>query len=100
MVSFGFVLSFLSLFFTVQSAYSQYISGGFTVNDNQYTLRWEVFGPFVTFRAIARGTGFLGFGLSPKGTMEGADFFISGMYDNGTIYAVVSLPPISQSTVR
>ena len=83
------VLLFLSG--TMVLVESQLIRGGFTINDNQYTLRWEVHHPFITFRAIARGTGFVGFGLSPKGTMEAADIFISGMYDNGTVYAIVSL---------
>jgi len=68
---------------------SQYVSGGFTVNDSQYTLRWEVLGPYVTFRAVARGTGYVGFGISPGGTMVEADLFVSGVYDNGTTYAIV-----------
>jgi len=73
----------------VEIVQSGYISGGFTINRDQYTLRWDVHHPFITFKAIARGTGFVGFGLSPKGTMEGSDLFISGMYDNGTVYAIV-----------
>jgi len=82
---------FIWLIILIIPSDSQYISGGFTINKNQYTLRWEVFGPYVTFRAVAKGTGFVGFGISPKGTMEGADLFISGMYENGTAYAIVRL---------
>jgi hypothetical protein len=69
---------------------SQHIHGGFTVNGNQYSLRWDVNGHFITFRATARGTGFVGFGLSPKGTMEESDLFIAGMHNNGTVYAMVN----------
>lgn len=72
-------------------AYAQYpIRGGFTINDNKYTLLWEVHWDYISFQAMAKGSGYVGFGISPTGKgMDGSDLFISGVFANGTVYGHV-----------
>jgi len=61
------------------------------LNDPNYFLSWE--SDFsqntTTFTAEVRTKGFVGLGLSYTGGMGGADIFIGGELDNGTLYSGV-----------
>ncbi|CAL8110020.1 unnamed protein product [Orchesella dallaii] len=53
-----------------------------------YLLSWEVdlTEKKITFEAEVATLGFVGLGISPSGSMAGADIFIAGVYENGTTY--------------
>jgi hypothetical protein len=72
----------------VEHSFGHYASihGGFTIDDNRYTLTWDVNHGWITFTATARTAGFVGFGISPGAVMEIQDLFVAGMYENGTVY--------------
>ncbi|XP_035712002.1 DBH-like monooxygenase protein 1 [Folsomia candida] len=81
---------FITLFATIAPVHPlpSHVRGGFTINNGQYVLTWEVRGGIAYFRAVAKGNGYVGFGLSPRGTMEASDLFLSGMHANGSVYAI------------
>lgn len=62
------------------------------VLDPRYTVEWR--SDFETkqleFLIRAKTTGFVGFGLSVGGTMNGADIVIGGVHPDGTKYFSVS----------
>ncbi|CAL8110024.1 unnamed protein product [Orchesella dallaii] len=53
-----------------------------------YILSWEVDLPEsrITFEVKVATLGYVGFGISPSGSMAGADIFIAGVYENGSSY--------------
>jgi len=55
------------------------------------TMSWEVdeVERSITFEIEAETTGYVGFGISPQGSMTGADIFIAGVANNGTPYSSV-----------
>ncbi len=66
------------------------VRAGYSTKNGSYVLEWEVTGPSITFKATRRGTGFVGFAISPTGGMAGADIFIAGIDVNGMPFANVS----------
>ena len=56
----------------------------------QVTLKWGFSNVFqnITFQLSVNTTGWVGFGLSPKGNMIGADIVIGGVESNGTYFKV------------
>jgi hypothetical protein len=70
------------------------------INEN-YTVIWQANfdEKCIQFNVTAKTTGFVGFGLSPAGGMEGADIFIGGVLDNGTSYAGVNSCKIQVTSV-
>lgn len=54
---------------------------GWTVNTDEGTI---------TFEVEAETHGYVGIGISPTGSMTGADIFIAGVHDNGSSYSSVS----------
>jgi len=61
-------------------------------NEN-YTVEWQANfdEKTIVFNITAKTSGFVGFGLSRSGGMEGADIVIGGVLDNGTSYFDVNL---------
>jgi len=57
------------------------------INEN-YKIDWQsnFDEKSVVFNITAKTTGFVGFGLSRAGGMEGADIVIGGVFENGTSY--------------
>jgi hypothetical protein len=57
-------------------------------DDGQIVLAWEANHETeqVVFEIEANTTGYVGFGISPQGSMAGADIFIAGVFPNGTSY--------------
>lgn len=57
------------------------------------TLAWDVdrTAERITFEIIAKPVGWVGFGISPQGSMDGADIFIAGVDGNGVPYHSVML---------
>jgi len=43
----------------------------------------------MTFELSVNTIGYVGFGISPKGGMRGADIFVAGVHANGTVYSSV-----------
>lgn len=60
-------------------------------DEGKVFLAWEFDNEtdIITFEMEVATTGFVGFGISPGGSMTGADIFIAGVHDNGTSYALV-----------
>jgi len=59
------------------------------LDDNgKIVLGWEVdsVAGVITFEIEAETTGYVGFGISPQGSMTGADIFIAGVNADGTPY--------------
>ncbi|CAL8081503.1 unnamed protein product [Orchesella dallaii] len=56
------------------------------IRDGEYVLEWEVDSENITVTAIARTLGYVGFGISPFGSMMDADLVLSGAYTNGSGY--------------
>ncbi|ODM98277.1 DBH-like monooxygenase protein 1 [Orchesella cincta] len=56
------------------------------IREGEYTLEWEVDNENITVTAVAKTLGYVGFGISPFGTMMDADIVLSGRYSNGTGY--------------
>lgn len=54
----------------------------------KYLLSWSVnhYLEEITFEVEVETKGYVGFGVSPSGSMAGADIFIAGVHDNGTSY--------------
>lgn len=63
------------------------VRAGFSVGNGSYTLEWEVEGGSITLKASRRGSGFVGFAISPTGGMSGADIFIAGVDIQGVPFA-------------
>lgn len=79
------------------SVIGQYANEETLDGQGRYILRWNLLpeSESIEFEVEADTTGFVGFGISPSGTMTGADIFIGGVHSNGTIYGEVkSLQPI------
>lgn len=57
------------------------------------TLAWEanLQREEITFEIEANTTGYVGFGISPQGSMTGADIFIAGVGNDGQPYFSVIL---------
>lgn len=57
-------------------------------DEGKVFLGWEVDqeAGIITFEMEVVTTGFVGFGISPTGSMSGADIFIAGVFPNGTSY--------------
>lgn len=57
----------------------------------RFNISWEVDNAkeLITFEVDAATNGYVGFGLFPTGSMEGADIFYAGVWDNGSSYHVV-----------
>ncbi|XP_067098393.1 DBH-like monooxygenase protein 2 homolog [Osmerus mordax] len=69
----------------------------------QVTLKWGFSDVFqdITFQLSVNTTGWVGFGLSPKGNMIGADIVIGGVGSNGTYFKDrhgigTFLPPVDE----
>ncbi|XP_046877904.1 DBH-like monooxygenase protein 2 homolog [Hypomesus transpacificus] len=69
----------------------------------QVTLKWGFSNVFqnITFQLSVNTTGWVGFGLSPKGNMIGADIVIGGVESNGTYFKDhhgigTFLPPVDE----
>jgi hypothetical protein len=58
-------------------------------DDGKYILAWEVDGDTITFEVEVETTGYVGFGISPFGSMTGADIFIAGVGEDGKPYSTV-----------
>ena len=60
-------------------------------DDGKVTLAWEVDEAtgIITFEIEAQTLGYVGFGISPQGSMTGADIFIAGVDPDGKPYATV-----------
>ncbi|OXA49591.1 DBH-like monooxygenase protein 1 homolog [Folsomia candida] len=54
--------------------------------EGRYLLRWDVVQDTIEFQVEAETLGFVGFGISPSGTMTGADIFIAGVRTDGSTY--------------
>lgn len=56
-------------------------------------LAWEYdeSSQIISFELEVATEGFVGFGISPSGSMTGADIFIGGVLPNGTAYGAVSI---------
>ncbi|XP_064638025.1 DBH-like monooxygenase protein 2 homolog [Lineus longissimus] len=55
-------------------------------SNGNYHLYWLYDHTSITFEIIAKTTGYIGLGWSPKGGMANGDIIISGVYANGTDY--------------
>ena len=51
--------------------------------DGQYFLHWVYDDMSITFEIIANTTGYVGLGLSPKGSMKNADIIMGCVDDKG-----------------
>lgn len=62
-------------------------------DEGKVYMGWEVDSTteIITFEIEALTTGYVGFGISPQGSMLGADIFTAGVLPNGTVYSAVSL---------
>lgn len=61
--------------------------------NGKYLVEWEAYTDTQTiiFELTAESTGFVGFGISPVGGMDGADIIIGGVYANGSYYFSVRI---------
>jgi hypothetical protein len=61
-------------------------------DDGRIILGWEVSSNSeeITFEIEAKTTGYVGFGVSPQGSMLDADIFIAGVDNNGVPYHSVN----------
>jgi len=59
----------------------------------KYKIAWRIDegSDKIEFDLIVQSTGYVGFGLSPTGGMDGADMIIAGVLDNGTVYFSVRI---------
>lgn len=57
-------------------------------DDGKIILAWEVdlTKETIVFEIEAATLGYVGFGISPQGSMEGADILIAGVLEDGTPY--------------
>lgn len=57
-----------------------------------FTVTWEMneSSHLVTFTLDVKTSGWIGFGINNKDGLDGGDFFIGGVYPNGTSYFTVS----------
>jgi hypothetical protein len=60
-------------------------------DEGKVVLAWEYeeSTEIITFELEVETTGFVGIGISPTGSMKGADIYIAGVYPNGTNYSFV-----------
>lgn len=64
-------------------------SGVHIIKPGEYLLEWEISAGNLTVTATAKTLGFVGFGLSPYGSMMEADVIFAGRHANGTGYVQV-----------
>lgn len=69
---------------------SPLISHAILDDNGKFNISWDHSAEFIVFQVVAATTGYIGFGLSPTGSMTGADIFHAGVWDNGTAYHFVS----------
>lgn len=56
--------------------------------NGKYLLEWEAYTDTQTivFELTVATAGYIGFGISPIGGMDGGDIIIGGVHPNGTVY--------------
>lgn len=61
--------------------------------DQTFLVHWSIINAEETiyFELVAKTTGFVGFGISPKGGMTGADIVIAGVSSNHSTYVFVRI---------
>lgn len=74
-------------------------SGVHIVKPGEYLLEWDVSDGNLTVTATAKTLGFVGFGLSPYGSMMEADVIFAGRYANGTGYVQVKIKIIINPSI-
>lgn len=77
--------------FVILALVSTAFAGISVIKPGEYQLEWEVSAGNLTVTATAKTLGFVGFGISPWGSMMEADLVFAGRHANGTGYVQVSI---------
>jgi hypothetical protein len=72
-------LSFLWIGFILQSYVLSSKRDAYLDSEDKYHVSWEVVDGNITFEVTVNTTGFIGFGISERGSMAGADIIIGGV---------------------
>lgn len=59
------------------------------MKDGEFEFEWEVEDGSITITLIGKTLGYLGFGISPHGSMMEADLMLAGRRNNGSGYIQV-----------